>query len=244
MPYVTRSAQRSKGERVSASGDACSQGMKEREGMMGLRNFALTVSAAWLALFCAGVRADEPVEADPHAHHHQMMEAPAPVRRSEASYPVPSVHLVRDDGRSVTLRDELAGDRPVVLAFIYTSCTSVCPLTSQTLSQLQSRLGAARDQVNILSISIDPEQDTPTRLAEYAQTFHAGPEWRHYTGTLAASQTAQRAFDVYRGNKMNHSPAILVRPTAESRWVRFDGFATVDQLMAELPLSKMTSAAR
>jgi protein SCO1 len=211
---------------------------------MGIRTFVLTVSAAWLVLFGAGVRADEPVEADPHAHHRHMMDAPAPVRRSEVSYQVPAVHLVRDDGRAVELRDELAADRPVVLAFIYTSCTSVCPLTSQTLSQLQSRLGSARDQVSILSISIDPEQDTPARLAEYAQTFHAGPEWRHYTGTLSASQQAQRAFDVYRGNKMNHSPAILVRPAAGSRWVRFDGFATVDQLMAELPLSKMTSTAR
>jgi protein SCO1/2 len=184
------------------------------------------------------------VEVDPHAHHHHMMEAPAPVRRSEVAYQVPSVRLVRDDGRPVDLSDELSGDRPVVLAFIYTSCTSVCPLTSQTLSQLQSRLGSARDQVRLLSISIDPEQDTPARLAEYAKAFHAGPEWRHYTGTLSASQTAQRAFDVYRGNKMNHSPAILVRPAAGANWVRFDGFATVDQLMAELPTTVMTAAAR
>ena len=191
-----------------------------------------------------GSRADEPAEADPHAHHHQMMAAPAPVRRSEVSYQVPSVRLVRDDGRPVALKDELAGDKPVVMAFIYTSCTTVCPLTSQTLAQLQSRLGPARDQVRIVSISIDPEQDTPARLADYAKTFHAGPEWRHYTGSLAASQSAQRAFDVYRGNKMNHAPAILVRPSAEAAWVRFDGFATADQLMAELPHLSPAPAAR
>lgn len=203
-----------------------------------------TVLAAGLALCGVGAYADEPVAVDPHAHHHQMMEAPAPVRRSEVSYTVPSVRLVRDDGQSVDLRDELAGDRPVILAFIYTSCTTVCPLTSQTLSQLQSRLGSARDRVRMLSISIDPEQDTPARLADYAKTFHAGPQWRHYTGTLSASQTAQQAFDVYRGNKMNHAPAILVRPAAGNLWARFDGFATVDQLVAELPATVTTAATR
>jgi protein SCO1/2 len=211
---------------------------------MTIRTFVLLGFAACTALFGVGASADEPMPADPHAHHHAMMEAPAPVRRSEVSYQVPAVRLVRDDGHPVALRDELASDRPVVLTFIYTSCTTVCPLTSQTLSQLQSRLGAARDQVQLLSISIDPEQDTPVRLAEYAKTFHAGPEWRHYTGTLAASQTAQRAFDVYRGNKMNHSPAILVRASAEANWVRFDGFATADQLLAELPMTKMAAVAR
>ena len=148
------------------------------DGAMRLGTLLLLGTFVGTTLVGVGSRADEPAESDPHAHHHQMMAAPAPVRRSEVSYQVPSVRLVRDDGRPVALRDELAGDKPVVLAFIYTSCTTVCPLTSQTLAQLQSRLGPARDQVRIVSISIDPEQDTPTRLADYAKTFHAGPEWQ------------------------------------------------------------------
>jgi len=213
----------------------------------GTRNFV------WRALVLAALvafgvaRADgvdtATTESDPHAHHHMMAAAPAPVRRSEARYEAPPVTLVRDDGQAVSLRDVLATDEPVVLAFIYTSCTTVCPLTTQTLAQLETRLGQQRP-VRLVSISIDPEQDTPARLAEYAHAFHAGPNWRHYTGTLAASQSAQRAFDVYRGNKMNHSPAILVRPTADSAWVRFDGFATVDQLLAELPGTTAITASR
>jgi hypothetical protein len=43
---------------------------------------------------------------------------------------------------------------------------------------------------------------------------------------------------------MNHSPAILVRASAEANWVRFDGFATADQLLAELPMTKMAAVAR
>jgi protein SCO1/2 len=131
--------------------------------------------------------------ADSHAHHH--MKRPAIT--STADYALPAVTLVRDDGQTVSLRNELDDGRPVVLTFIYTSCTSICPLVSQTLSQLQSELGPARNRVHMVSISIDPEHDTPSRLREYATKFGAGPSWQHYTGTVAASIATQRAFNVY-----------------------------------------------
>jgi protein SCO1/2 len=170
--------------------------------------------------------------AEAHAHHHVI----PPYARSTAHYAVPDVSLVRSDGQRVKLPDELADNRAVVLSFIYTSCTTVCPLTSATLAELQDKLGPARAQVHLLSISIDPEFDTPARLRDYAARFGAGPGWQYYSGTLAASQRAQRAFDVYRGNKMDHAPVTLVRPQPGAPWVRLDGFASAEQLLAELPL--------
>lgn len=168
---------------------------------------------------------------DMHMHHHMVM--PETTRRM-ADYTIPDVSLVRDDGKSVSLPAELNDGRPVVLSFIYTTCTTICPVTSQTLSQLQQKLGADRDRVHIVSISIDPEQDTPARLAAYAKKFNAGPEWQHYTGTLAASIAAQRAFDAYRGDKMNHTPVTFIRAAPGQSWIRVDGFATSDTLMGEL----------
>ena len=70
---------------------------------------------------------------------------------------------------------------------------------------------------------------------ELSKKFGAGPEWQHYTGTVAASATVQRAFAAYRGDKMNHTPVTLVRSGPGAKWVRFDGFASADQLLAELP---------
>jgi protein SCO1/2 len=177
--------------------------------------------------------ADHTPTVDEHAHHH--VSAPTNTTRTVVQYRIPDVQLIRDDGLPVRLESELNDGRPVVVAFIYTSCTTVCPLTSQTLATIQHKLGAARDRLHIVSISIDPEQDTPARLRLYAHTFHAGPEWRHYTGSIVASQAAQRAFDVYRGDKMDHAPAILIRSAPEANWVRLDGFATADQVLAELP---------
>ncbi len=185
------------------------------------------VAAMALAL-CAHAEEAE----DPHAHHRHH-EAMAGVR-STADYHVPPVKLVRDDGKSVSLADEMNDGRAVVLTFIYTTCTSICPLSSQILSQLQSKLGAHRDHVHLMSVSIDPEQDTPPRLKEYAKKFNAGPSWQHYTGTVAASAAVQRAFDVYRGDKMSHTPVTLLRAAPGKPWVRIDGFASADSLLAEL----------
>jgi protein SCO1/2 len=169
------------------------------------------------------------------AHDAQPMEAAREDRaaRSTVHYTVPAVTLVRDDGQSVRLPAELDDGKPVVLDFIFTSCGSICPLMSQVFSQFQRKLGAEATDVHLVSISTDPEQDTPQRLTEYARQFHAGPMWRHYTGTLDASLAAQRAFDVYRGDKMAHTPVILLRAAPGEPWLRIDGFVTPDELLRE-----------
>ena len=154
--------------------------------------------------------------------------------RSVADYTVPQVTLVRDDGKRVSLPDELNDGRPVVLDFFFTSCTTICPLLTNTLARLQDELGARRDRVHIVSISIDPEEDTPARLTEYARRYKAGPEWRHYTGTEQAIIATAKAFNAYRGDKMSHTPLTLLRIAPGKPWIRFDGFATPGQLMQEL----------
>ena len=169
------------------------------------------------------------------AHETEDMNAQHPDRamRSTVQYTVPAVTLMRDDGKSVSLPAEMNDGKPVVLDFVFTSCGSICPLMSQIFSEFQRKLGAEAAGVHLISISTDPEQDTPERLTEYARQFHAGPEWRHYTGTLAASLSAQRAFDVYRGDKMSHTPVILLRAAPGQPWRRIDGFITPDELLRE-----------
>ncbi len=179
----------------------------------------------------AALAEDGADEHEGHGHHHHVIPK---TTRTTAEYAIPQVMLVRDDGKTVSLQDELNDGRPVVVNFIYTSCTEICPLVSHTLAELQDKLGADRDRVHFLSISIDPEEDTPVRLAAYARKYGAGPEWQHYSGTLAASITAQRAFDAYRGDKMRHTPVTFLRASPGQPWIRIDGFATAEQLYKEL----------
>lgn len=206
----------------------------------------LAVLAAAGAAAVAGVAAAG--AADTHAAHESTEAGTPPgelpgIARSVGNYVIPALKVVRDDGKQVALADELDDGRPVVLNFIYTTCSGICPLASHVFSELQHSLGSERDRVHLVSISIDPEEDTPPRLRAYARQFSAGPGWQHYTGTVAASIAVQRAFDVYRGDKMGHTPVTFLRTAPGSPWVRFDGFATADMLLKELHGEPQVAAA-
>ncbi|HEY7643276.1 MAG TPA: SCO family protein [Steroidobacteraceae bacterium] len=193
---------------------------------MASRQFPLAALASCtLALSCGFAHAS--ANAEPQAQASQA------ATRSTVRYDVPAVMLVRDDGKRVSLPQEIDDGRPVVLNFVFTSCGSICPLMSQVFGEFQRKLGTQAGQVHLMSISTDPEQDTPARLTQYARQFGAGPQWQHYTGTLKASVTAQRAFDVYRGDKMSHGPVTLLRAAPGQPWRRIDGFVTPDELLHE-----------
>lgn len=170
---------------------------------------------------------------DAHAAHRDTAAAQDRAVRSVVPYVVPHVSVVRHDGKRVDLAADLDDGRPVFLNFIYTTCTAICPPMSQVFSQLQRKLGAERERVRMVSVSIDPEQDTPRRLAEYARRFDAGAQWTFYTGSVESSVAVQKAFSAYRGDKMNHAPLTLVRPAPGEPWVRLEGFATSAQLVEE-----------
>lgn len=151
-------------------------------------------------------------------------------RREGADYAIPDVTLVDQDGAAFRLAAELGRPGPVVLQFIFTTCATVCPALSGTLAAAQGGLPGVR----LLSISIDPEEDTPARLAEYARRFGAGPRWRLLTGRLEDVVAVERAFGAYRGNKMRHEPLTFVRAAAGRPWVRLEGLLTGGELAAEV----------
>ncbi len=156
-----------------------------------------------------------------------------PVTRSIIQPRIPRIILVRDDGAKVDIGAELERQGPIYLNFIFTSCGSVCPVLSQTFSVLRDRLGQDRAKVRMISLSIDPEYDTPPQLAAYRQQFGADSAWRFYTGTLEASAAVQKAFGILGRDKMNHPVATFYRATPDHQWVRIDGFASPEQLESE-----------
>jgi protein SCO1/2 len=166
------------------------------------------------------------------AHHHHHEVAPG-YQRSLATYAVPAVTLVNQDSERRLLPDLVNSDRPVMLNFIFTSCTAICPAMTAIFAKVQSELGSDSERVRMVSISIDPEHDTPAVLAEYAGRFGAGPQWEFLTGSLDDSIAVQRAFDADRGDKMNHAPLTLFRANPDAEWVRYEGFATAAQLVEE-----------
>ncbi|HWR75572.1 MAG TPA: SCO family protein [Thiobacillus sp.] len=167
-----------------------------------------------------------------HHHHHAIPSEQDGYVRTMASYSIPDVKLLDANGAGVSLRSEL-DDKPVILNFIFTSCGAICPVMSTTFSQVQMALGPERDTVHMVSISIDPEHDTPAALKSYAEKYGAGSQWQMLTGSLDNSIAVQRAFDVYRGDKMGHTPATFLRVKAGQPWVRLDGFASAADILRE-----------
>jgi protein SCO1 len=164
---------------------------------------------------------------------HDHAQAAVPSTRQLAQYRLPATEFVRSDGVKVSFPQALDDGRPVALNFIYTSCTAICPVLSHSFAEFQRRLGAERERVHMVSISIDPEEDTPARLREYAARFSAGAQWEFYTGSAAASSGFQRAFQAWFGGKMHHRPVTFMRAAPGQPWVRLEGFATPDELLAE-----------
>lgn len=156
--------------------------------------------------------------------------------RSVHSYAVPNVNVVTQDGRRTKLSAVLDHGGPVIMNFIFTSCNAICPIMTAILSKVHESIGPSSPNLRFVSISIDPEHDTPEQLIEYANRFKAGPNWQFLTGDLGDLQLVQRAFDVYRGDKMNHVSLTLMRGSRSGSWVRIEGLASASDLIREYNL--------
>lgn len=171
-------------------------------------------------------------EEDPHAQHRAMMRQTG-YQRSEHVYSLPDPKLVGMNGQATTLLAELNAGKPVMVNFIFTTCTTICPVMTGVFAQVQKELGPESGDVRMISISIDPQYDSPERLREYAKRFATGPQWQFLTGDPDDIIAVQKAFDVYRGNKMSHEPATLLRGSDKAPWVRLDGIASGSEIVAE-----------
>jgi len=162
-------------------------------------------------------------------------EAADPVfKRSVVRYAVPDVVLVNQDGARVRLQSLIASGKPVVLDFIYGTCTTICPVLSAGYTSLQGRLGPDTRKMQLISISIDPEHDTPKIMRGYLKQYRAKPGWDFLTGTREDIDRVMRVFDSYVSDKMYHKQVTFIRAQGPGEWVRIDGLLGSSDLMNEV----------
>ena len=119
--------------------------------------------------------------------------------------PAPPFTLTSQDGKQVALAD-LRG-KVLAVTFIYTGCPDICPLVTQKMVDVQNALGARFGaKIAFVSITLDPEHDTPPVLKDYAQSWGAKPNgWMFLTGSPAAIRDATRRYGVYFAKKEDGS---------------------------------------
>jgi protein SCO1/2 len=90
-----------------------------------------------------------------------------------------------------------------VADFVFTSCPTVCPKLTKRMQEIQHRARNLGDAFHLVTISVDPETDTPEKLAAYAATYHATPtRWTFLTGPLDAIEpTVVRGFKIAMGKE-------------------------------------------
>ena len=126
-------------------------------------------------------------------------------REAQGDYPavngnncLPDVSLIDQHGNAVSLAS-LKG-KPVLVNFIYASCPSICPMLTAKMVAIAQKLGPALGaDATIVSITIDPEHDTPAELAKYAKSHdadHSG--WLFLTGTTAQVDQVMALFNLRR----------------------------------------------
>ena len=138
-------------------------------------------------------------------------------------------------GKRVRLAQDVIGNRIALVNFIYTTCTTVCPVSSATFQQLQKRLGERLGKdVVLVSITVDPLRDTPQRLREYAGRYQALEGWVWLTGAKPDVDGVLKGLGAYSARFEDHPAMVLVGDARGGPWTRFFGFPSVDELMARV----------
>jgi len=157
--------------------------------------------------------------------------------RSVETLNIPDLALINEQGERVRLPELLNTNKPVVVSFIYATCTTICPLLSLGYVDLQRELGADTDKVLLVSFTIDPEHDSPEILAGYRKRYGGKPGWTLLTGSRADIDRTMTAFNSFFADKMDHQPLNFIRLPAKDRWVRLNGLLSGKDLLHEFEVA-------
>jgi protein SCO1/2 len=169
------------------------------------------------------------------AHEAHKHDGPAAAAGAAADIDLRDRTLVDQDGRQVKFVSDVIGDNIVVMDFVFTSCTNVCPILSAVLSQVQRTLGERLEgDIAIVSVTVDPIRDTPQRLKAYAAKHRAGEGWTWLTGPKPIVDDVLTGLGAYSVNFEDHPSMVLVGDARTGQWSRFFGFPSPDRIMQQV----------
>jgi protein SCO1/2 len=141
------------------------------------------------------------------------------------------VELVNQNGEKMRLYSDLLKDKVVVINFFFATCQGTCLPMNRNVQKVQDVFGdhLGRDAY-IISISVDPTVDTPSRLKEYAGRIGARPGWYFMTGDKANVEFALKKLGQYVENREDHTNIILIGNERTGLWKKAFGLAKSDEL--------------
>jgi protein SCO1/2 len=163
-------------------------------------------------------------------------DQPAPV-----ALPVPDIKVITQDGRHVRFNSQVVDGRIAIVTGFFTNCSSMCPFTQEKLAQVAKLLGPRMGKdVVIVSVSVDAENDTPTRMKDWAEKFHIGRGWTLLSGNRAEVDTLLKSLGLFVELRQRHQSALMIGSTTTG-WVRISSWTSSEKLAK---LAETMSAAK
>jgi protein SCO1/2 len=139
---------------------------------------------------------------------------------------VPDVALLDQDGRPVHFYRDLVQGRVVAIDFVFTTCKTICSLLGANFAQVEKLVDPRlASRVRLISISVDPANDTPARLKEFRARFHGSPAWRLVTGNKNDVETLLKGLGEYTADLTAHTGEVLIG-NGDGQWVRANGLGS------------------
>lgn len=168
--------------------------------------------------------------ADLHAGHGAHAEPAHTPTAAEKWFT--DVELVNQDGEKLRFYSDVLKGKTVVVNAFFTTCTSVCPPMNRSMEKIQEAFGdRIGKDIFLVSLTVDPQTDTPARLKEYASKFHAGQGWTFLTGKKENLDWALYKLGQYVENKEGHKTVIIVGNEATGLWKKALGMAKAEDLI-------------
>ena len=181
-----------------------------------------------LSLATAPSFADE----DPHAKHRAMMKEKSEPAAENADIDLRDRTLLTQDGVEVRFVSDVIDDHIVVMDFVYTTCTTVCPVLTALFSQVQTRLGETLgDEVVLVSLTVDATRDTPERLKAYSTKHRAAEGWTWLTGPKPTMDDVLTGLGAFSVSFEDHPSMVIVGDARTGEWKRLFGFPNPDRIM-------------
>lgn len=164
--------------------------------------------------------------------HTQQQPLVAPHAPTPAEKYFSDVELINQDGQKLHFYSDVLKDKVVIINTFFTTCTSVCPPMNRNFERVQEALGdrLGKDAF-LVSISVDPETDTPPRLKEYGKRFHARPGWIFLTGKKENVDWALYKLGQYVEAKDNHTTVVVIGNEPKGLWKKALGLAKPEELI-------------
>ena len=186
----------------------------------------LILSAAALT-----TNAQEKPAAPPAPHDHSHMTTTAKDASPAEKY-FTDVELTNQDGKKVRFYSDVLKGKTVVVNAFFTTCTSVCPPMNRNMEKIQEALGdRVGKDVFLVSITVDPDTDTPARLKEYSQKFHAGSGWTFLTGKKENLDWALYKLGQFVEKKDDHTTVFIIGNEPTGLWKKAFGMANATELV-------------